>query len=75
MSLYITCDEKRNSWEKTIGQLDLRKDGRKAWFLLGKLSGKNNRTNPAPIETELSKATTDKEKATAFTKFYASVSF
>ena len=69
----ISRTSKRNSWEKTTGQLDLRKDGRKAWSLLGKLSGKNKRTNPAPIETESGKAITDKEKATAFTKFYASI--
>ena len=69
----LSRTSKRNSWEKTTGQLDLRKDGRKAWSLLGKLSGKNKRTNPAPIETETGKATTDKEKATAFTKFYSSI--
>ena len=69
----ISKKSRRTTWEKTTAQLDLRKDGRKAWSLLGKLSGENKRTNPAPIETDTGKATTDTEKATAFTKFYTSI--
>ena len=69
----ISKAAKKGKWEKTTGELDLRKDGRKAWALLDKLSGRRRRTNPAPIETESGKATTDTEKATAFTKYYSSL--
>ena len=65
---------KKKAWEKTTGNLDLRKDSRKAWTLLDKLSGKHRRTNPAPIDTDTGKATTDSEKSKAFTKFYTSIS-
>ena len=47
---------KKKAWEKTTGNLDLRKDSRKAWTLLDKLSGKHRRTNPAPIDTDKGKA-------------------
>ena len=50
VNLFHICLQK-GKWEKTTGELDLRKDGRKAWALLDKLSGRRRRTNPAPIET------------------------
>ena len=67
----ISKMSKKQTWEKKTGNLDLRKDSRKAWSLLDKLSGKNRRTNPAPLETEYGKATTDTKKSEAFNKFYA----
>ena len=63
---------KRHSWEEKTGKLDLSKDGRKAWTLLDRLSGKAKKTNPVPIETENGKATTDTKKADAFNRFFSS---
>ena len=63
---------KKQSWEEKTGKLDLNKDGRKAWTLLDRLSGKSKKTNPVPIETENGKATTDSKKADAHNKFFSS---
>ena len=55
---------KRDSWEKTTGLLDLRKDGKKAWTLLDRLSGKNKRTNSVPLTSATGgKVTTDAKKS------------
>ena len=67
----ISKMSKKQTWEKKTANLDLRKDSRKAWSLLDKLSGKNRRTNPEPIETEHGKAATDAKKSEAFNKFYS----
>ena len=67
----ISKMSKKQTWEKKTANLDLRKDSRKAWSLLDKLSGKNRRTNPEPIETEYGKAATDAKKSEAFNKFYS----
>ena len=69
----LSRELKKKSWEKKTGQLDLNKDGKKAWTLLDKLSGKSRKTNPVPLETEHGKATTDSKKADAYNKFYSSV--
>ena len=70
----ISRDLKRTSWEKKTRSLDLRKDGKKAWRLLHKLSGKNKRSNPVPLSTPSGgKATTDAKKAETFNKFYSSI--
>ena len=68
----LSRELKKKSWEKKTGQLDLNKDGKKAWTLLDKLSGKSRKTNPTPLETENGKATTDSKKADAYNKFYSS---
>ena len=67
----ISKMSKKQTWEKKTANLDLRKDSRKTWSLLDKLSGKNRRANPEPIETEHGKAATDAKKYEAFNKFYS----
>ena len=69
----ISKSSKRQHWEKTTKQLDLRKDGQKAWKLMDKLSGKSKRTNPAPLETETGIATTNLKKANAHNNFFSSI--
>ena len=70
----ISKELKRSSWEKTTGLLDLRKDGKKAWTLLDRLSGKNKRTNSVPLTSPTGgKVTTDAKKAETHNKFFSSI--
>ena len=60
----ISRNLKKATWERKTGSLDMRKDGKKAWRLLDKLSGKNKRCNPVPFTTPTGgKATTDTKKS------------
>ena len=70
----ISKASKKKHWDETTQRLDLRKDGKKAWNLVDKLSGKFKRTYPVPLETDKSsKATTDVEKAEAHNVFFSSI--
>ena len=69
----IVKASKKKEWERKTSQLDLRKDGKKAWKLLDKLSGKSKRTHPVPLETGSGKACTDSQKAEEHNKFFTSI--
>ena len=60
---------KREKWRETCSELDLRKDGRKAWTLLGNLSGRRRKTNPWPMP----EGETPKKRAEKFNKYFASI--
>ena len=61
---------KRKTWREHCGELDLRKDGRKAWNLLTNLSGTKRRKNPAPMKpTEEGKTC----RAEVMNKYFASI--
>ena len=62
---------KQEKWHTTCGKLDLRRQGAKAWSLLGNLSGKKQKVNPKPVETDDSIAVTDKEKAKILNSHFA----
>ena len=69
----IVKASKNKEWQRKTSQLDLRKDGKKAWKLLDKLSGKSKRTHPVPLETGSGKACTDSQKAEEHNKFFTSI--
>ena len=70
----LTNSGKRNNWRKTCSQLDLNKDGKKAWGLLHKLEGSKRKENPKPLDSEGKKITNEKEKANLLNKYLAGVS-
>ena len=69
----LTRQGKRGKWIKTCEDLDLNKDGKKAWKLLQNLQGKGKKENPKPIQLEDKKVTNKKEKADLFNRYFASV--
>ena len=48
----LTRKEKRSKWINTCQDLDLKKDGKKAWKLLQNLEGKKKKENPKPIQKD-----------------------
>ena len=70
---YKVRTSKRNHWTDTCNQLDLRKQGHKAWGLLHSLEGKKAKTNPQPIERDGRLASDNKKKANIFNKHFAQV--
>ena len=70
----ITRKGKRTKWTKTCEDLDLNKDGKKAWKLLQNLEGKKKKENPKPVLKDGVKITDKKKKANFFNKFLSSVS-
>ena len=69
----LTRQGKRGKWIKTCEDLDLNKEGKKAWKLLQNLQGKGKKENPKPVQTNGSKITDKKKKADHFNKYLASV--
>ena len=70
----LTRTGKRTKWRTVCENLDLHKDGKKAWQLLQNLEGKKKKENPKPIQTETKVITDKKKKADFFNKFLSSVS-
>ena len=70
----LTRTGKRTKWRTTCQELDLNKDGKKAWKLLQNLEGKSKKENPKPVLHNNTKVTDKKKKANIFNKFLASVS-
>ena len=60
---------KKDKWTKACADLDLRRDGSKAWNLLNNLSQKKLRTNPKPMQD----GETAKKRSEIFNKFFASI--
>ena len=61
----LTRTGKRTKWRTVCENLDLHKDGKKAWQLLQNLEGKKKKENPNPIQTE-TKVITHKKKKSRF---------
>ena len=70
---YLSKTTKRTAWKKTCEQLDLRKEGHKAWNLLKNLEGKNRRVNPKPIYHKGETIVDGKKKADVFNDFFSKV--
>ena len=49
---YLTRTGKRAKWRATCQQLDLNRNGHKAWKLLGNLEGSSKKVNPKPVNKE-----------------------
>ncbi|GFR73609.1 RNA-directed DNA polymerase from mobile element jockey [Elysia marginata] len=64
---------KKEKWTKTCENLDLRKDGAKAWSLLNNLNGEKRRKNPKPLSTGDETIVEDQKKAEVFNKYFSSV--
>ena len=67
-------DAKKDNWQKTTANLNLDRDGNKAWSLLKNLSGDKRTRNPTPMEDNGSTLASDQKKAEHMNKFFASVS-
>ena len=63
---------KKQKWEQTCADLDLTKDGSKAWSLLNNLSG-DKRKNPKPLTTEKGIIAEEQRKAEQFNRHFAAV--
>ena len=70
----LTRQGKRGKWVKTCENLDLNKDGKKAWKLIQNLQGKKKKENPKPIQKDGTKISSKKKKADLFNRYLASVS-
>ena len=70
----LTRTGRRDKWRNVCQNLDLHKDGKKAWKLLQNLEGRKKKENPKPIQTESKTISNKKKKADHFNKFLASVS-
>ena len=70
----LTRTSKREHWRKTCQNLDLKKDGRKAWKLLKNLEGSKRKENPKPISHNGKKVSDAKKKANIFNNYMSSVS-
>ncbi|GFS09382.1 reverse transcriptase [Elysia marginata] len=64
---------KKDKWTKTCENLDLRKDGAKAWSLLNNLNGEKRRKNPKPLSTGDETIVEDQKKTEVFNKYFSSV--
>ena len=67
-------DAKKENWQKTTADLNLDREGNKAWSLLKNLSGDKRTRNPTPMEDHGSTLASDQKKAEHINKFFASVS-
>ena len=65
---------KGKKWAETIGDLDLTRDGSKAWSLLNNLNGENRRTNPKPMIFNNDTIIDDQKKAEKMNLHFASIS-
>ena len=70
----LTRTGRREKWRNVCQNLDLHKDGKKAWKLLQNLEGSKKKENPKPIQTDSKIISDKKKKADYFNKFLASVS-
>ena len=63
---------KRETFHQTCEDIDLSKEGTKAWSLLKNLSGENKKRNPTPLLDEGEKIADDQKKAERHNNFFAS---
>ena len=65
---------KKEHWTNTCEQLDLNKEGHKAWKLIENLEGSSKKENPKPLINNGRKVTDTKTKAKIINRFLSSVS-
>ena len=70
---YLTRTGKRAKWRDTCQNLDLNRNGHKAWKLLGNLEGSSKKENPKPITKEGKKIVDGQKKANHFNNYLAGV--
>ena len=71
---FLTRQGKRCKWRNTCQNLDLNKNGHKAWKLLKNLEGSSQKVNPKPIQKNGQKIIEGRKKANHFNNFLARVS-
>ena len=69
----LTNSSKREKFRKTCNDLDLNREGHKAWALIHNLSGEKRKTNPKPLKDKNGDIAEDQKKANAHNKFFASI--
>ena len=69
----ITNVSKREKFRKTCHDLDLHREGHKAWALVHNLSGEKRKSNPKPLKTMEGEIAEDQKKANVHNKYFASV--
>ena len=62
---------KRATWAKTTAELDLSRNGAKAWSLMNNLNGENRKQNPKPMFTNNETIVEDQKKAEKMNKHFA----
>ena len=65
---------KRAAWAKTTAELDLSRNGAKAWSLINNLNGENRKQNPKPMFSNNETIVEDQKKAEIINKHFASIS-
>ena len=65
---------KRAAWASTTAELDLSRNGAKAWSLINNLNGENRRQNPKPMYTDNEMIIEDQKKAEKMNKHFARIS-
>jgi ribonuclease HI len=71
---YLVKKSKTTAWKDTCSQLDLNREGHKAWQLLNNLEGSRKNTNPQPLQDNHGNTVTgSRRKAKHFNDFFASV--
>ena len=67
-------EAKKKKWTATTGELDLTRDGAKAWSLLNNLNGDDRRENPKPMYFENECIIESQKKAEKMNAHFASIS-
>ena len=67
-----TLAAKREKFQKTCDNIDLSREGNKAWSLLKNLNGEQRKTNPQPISDEGETIADDQKRAERHNKYFAS---
>ena len=62
---------KADKWKRTCEDIDLRKEGRKAWILLHNLNGETPEQRRQPLKTDDALVTDSRKKATYFNKHFS----
>ena len=71
---FLTRQRKKSKWRETCQNLDLNKNGHKAWKLLKNLEGSSKKENPKPMLKDGKKIVEGRKKANLFNKYLAGVS-
>ena len=69
----LTNTSKREKFKDTCGNLDLTREGNKAWSLIRNLSGENRINNPKPLELPYETIADEQKRANIQNKFFANV--
>ena len=70
---YLTKKGKSKAFKAACSDLDLKKQGHKAWGLLSNLEGSKRKENPQPLKDEKENIITGKKKAKLLNKMFSSI--